>query len=660
MNSYSHADLVTGGLSCQFAKAIVQQSYMCGIVGKINFDPTEHVAREQIERMADSVRHRGPDDSGVWTSGNAGLGHRRLSIIDLSSSGRNPMCNEDQTVWIVFNGEVYNFQQLRPTLEARGHRFKSRTDTEVVLHAYEEYGLDCVRHFRGMFAFAIWDTRLRRLLLARDRLGVKPLFHAVTSSGILFGSEIKAILAAGEIDYDPDPIAIHQFLMLQCIPSPRTAFQDIKKLPPASILVWQEGHEPRIEKYWNPDYSRPSRENKHDVVRQVRDLVQEATEIRLIADVPIGLFLSGGIDSACVLAATRRAVPGKIQTFSVAFGHRDFDESRYARLLSKHFATEHHELEVTPDAVQSLPQIAGLFDEPFADSSAIPTYYLCKYTSQHVKVALSGDGGDEAFGGYQRYLALKSLISLSRVPGSRFLSALVPFVPRQTLGRSRQRYLHELLALVNRSPKEQYRTIFLAMMDESRWTALYSDSFRQLIDGADLGTFMLGWDLPSVPNDLTRAMASDTLSYIPDDLNVKVDICSMAVSLEVRSPFLDHKLVEFSATIPSSLKIRGTTQKYILRQAFKDELPLEILRRGKMGFGVPIREWMRNELRDFVRDSLLSSSSRIGDIFQRDKIAQILDEHIQGKRNWHTQLWYVLILENWFQAQLTRTAACVA
>jgi asparagine synthase (glutamine-hydrolysing) len=633
---------------------------MCGIVGKINFDSTEAVHCEQIERMAASVRHRGPDDNGVWVSGNVGLGHQRLSIIDLSRSGRNPMCNEDQTIWIVFNGEVYNFQQLRPSLEARGHQFKSRTDTEVVLHAYEEYGVECVRHFRGMFAFAIWDGRLRRLLLARDRLGVKPLFHTVTASGILFGSEIKAILAAGEVDGQPDPIAIHQFLMLQCIPSPRTAFEEIKKLPPASILVWQPGSAPRIEKYWTPDYSRPSHGNKHEVVRQARNIVQEATEIRLIADVPVGLFLSGGIDSACVLAAARKAISGKIQTFSVAFGHRDFDESRYARLLAKHFETDHHELEVTPDAVQALPQIAGLFDEPFADSSAIPTYYLCKYTSQHVKVALSGDGGDEAFGGYQRYLALKSLRALSRIPGSRFFSAVAPFVPQRTLGRSRQRYLHELLALVDRGPKEQYRAIFLAMMDEPRWAGLYNDSFRASINGADLGTFMLGWELPSVPDDLTRAMASDTLSYIPDDLNVKVDICSMAVSLEVRSPFLDHQVVEFCATIPSNLKIRGTKQKYILKEAFKDELPVEILKRGKMGFGVPIREWMRNELRDFVRDSLLSSHSRIGDFFQRDEIARILDEHIQGKRNWHTQLWYLLILENWLQAQLQRTAACVA
>jgi asparagine synthase (glutamine-hydrolysing) len=633
---------------------------MCGIVGAINFDSHRPVSRELIERMSDSVRHRGPDDSGCWTSGNVGLGHRRLSIIDLSSSGRNPMCNEDGTVWIVFNGEIYNFQKLRPDLEARGHKFKSRTDTEVILHAYEEYGSSCVQYLHGMFAFAIWDGRSRELLLARDRMGVKPLFYSVDAARLLFGSEIKAVVASGDVDLSPDLASIHQFLLWQCIPSPRTGFQEIKKLPPASVLTWQEGKAVHIEKYWAPDYSQPLPTEERELSQQVRGLVQEATEMRLISDVPLGLFLSGGIDSACVLASARKAIPEKVKTFSVAFGHKEFDESPYARLLAKHFDTDHHELTVEHQDVHLLPQIAGLFDEPFADPSAIPTFYLAKYTSQHVKVALSGDGGDEAFGGYQRYLALKGLGLMARLPGSRLLSAIGPFLPQRAIGRSKQRYLGELLKIVKDAPREQYEAIFRGLMEEERWRSFYSDSFLHALEGTDKGTFMFGWDTPGAPDDLARAMAADTLSYIPEDLNVKVDICSMAFGLEVRSPFLDHKLVEFCARIPSSLKIRGTKQKYILKRAFRDELPAEILNRAKAGFSVPIREWFRSELRDFAYDTLLAPGCRLGEMFQMKKIEMMLDEHAAGKRNWHTQLWHVLILENWFQAQAANARTCVA
>ncbi len=633
---------------------------MCGIVGKINFDPLQPVDRELIGRMSDSVRHRGPDDSGCWTSGNVGLGHRRLSIIDLSPSGRNPMCNEDGTVWIVFNGEIYNFLELRPVLESRGHKFRSHTDTEVILHAYEEYGKACVHQLRGMFAFAIWDCRTRQLLLARDRMGVKPLFYSANSSRLLFGSEIKAVVASGEVDLSPDLASIHQFLLWQCIPSPRTGFQEIKKLPPASTLTWQEGKGMHIEKYWSPDYSHPLPRRELELSHQVRSLMQEATELRLISDVPLGLFLSGGIDSACVLAAARKAIPEKVKTFSVAFGHKDFDESPYARLLAKHFDTDHHELRVEHEDVHLLPQIAGLFDEPFADPSAIPTYYLARYTSQHVKVALSGDGGDEAFGGYQRYLALKGLGILSKIPGAGLLSAVGPLLPNRPVGRSKQRYLRELLKIVSRPPREQYEAIFRGMMEEERWRSFYNHDFLKQLDVADRGTFMFGWDTAGAPDDVTRAMASDTLSYIPEDLNVKVDICSMAFGLEVRAPFLDHKLVEFCARIPSSLKIHGTRQKHILKRAFQDELPPVILNRGKAGFSVPIREWFRNELRDFARDALLARESSLAEVFQMDKIKMMLDEHAAGKRNWHTQLWHVLILETWFQSQIENARICVA
>ena len=434
---------------------------MCGIVGKIHFDPEHHVDPRQIRTMADSVLHRGPDDEGIWTERNVGLGHRRLSIIDLSPSGRNPMSNEDETVWIVFNGEIYNFQELRPGLEADGHKFRSRTDTEVILHLYEELGPMCVKELRGMFAFAIWDRRIQRLLLARDRMGVKPLHYALTSFGLLFGSEIKAVLASGEIDPEPDLASLHQFLLWQCIPSPRTGFRGIQKLQPASVLTWQTGGEICIQKYWELDYSEPLPAKTSALSKQVRNLVQEATRLRLTADVPVGLFLSGGIDSACVLAATRRETSDKIRTFSVTFGDQKYDESPYARLLATRFETEHHEFRVTPNVVDLLPEMAALFDEPFADESAIPTYYLAKLTSEQVKVALSGDGGDEAFAGYQRYLVLKVLGWLSRVPGGAQLSALRRLLPYSSTSRSKLRYGKELLSLVGRAPAQQYRAMFL-------------------------------------------------------------------------------------------------------------------------------------------------------------------------------------------------------
>ncbi len=633
---------------------------MCGIVGKIHFHPEHPVDPRQVRMMADSLRHRGPDDDGIWTERNVGLGHRRLSIIDLSAGGRNPMCNEDETVWVVFNGEIYNFQELRPALETAGHKFRSKTDTEVILHLYEELGPMCVRELRGMFAFAIWDRRQQRLLLARDRMGVKPLHYALTSEGLLFGSEIKAVLSTGEIDREPDLQSIHQFLLWQCIPSPRTGFRGVRKLPPASILTWQAGEEIRIQKFWDfeSEGNRSARlpmTSGTGLAEQVRGLVQESTLMRLNADVPVGLFLSGGVDSACVLAATRKKISGKIRTFSVTFGHPKYDESRYARLLSDRFETEHHEFHVTPNVMELLPEMAALFDEPFADESAIPTYYLSKLTSKHVKVALSGDGGDEAFGGYQRHLALKVLGWLQKVPGASRLSALHKLLPYSSTSRSKLRYGKELLSLVGRSPEQQYRAMFLGMLDEERWMGGYTDSFRESIDATAVDeSFLQGWSLPFMKDDLARAMASDTLGYIPECLNLKVDMASMACGLEVRSPFLDYELVEFCARVPSAFKIRNTSQKYILKRAFKDELPAEILNREKAGFSMPLGDWLRHDLRILAHDTLLSPSSCISSVFRIEQIRHMLDEHCTHKRNWQVQLWRLLVLESWMKANSTR------
>jgi asparagine synthase (glutamine-hydrolysing) len=426
-------------------------------------------------------------------------------------------------------------------------------------------------------------------------------------------------------------------------------------LPPASILTWQPGEEIRIQKYWDLDCREPMPAKASALSEQARGLVQEATRLRLMADVPVGLFLSGGLDSACVLAATRQETSGKIRSFSVTFGDQKYDESRYARLLARRFETEHHEFRVTPNVMELLPEMAALFDEPFADESAIPTYYLARLTREHVKVALSGDGGDEAFAGYQRYLVLKVLGWLARVPGAAQLSALRKLLPYSSTSRSKLRYGKELLSLVGRAPVEQYRAMFLGMLDEEQWMAGYTDDFREGVEkSAETEGFLQGWGLPSMPDDLARATASDTLGYIPECLNVKVDMASMACGLEVRSPFLDHKLVEFCARVPSGLKIRNTAQKYILKRAFHDELPAEILEREKTGFGMPLAEWLRHDLRGLAEETLLSPNSCIRSLFRTERIRMMLDEHGARKRNWQVQVWRLLVLENWMKANSTR------
>jgi asparagine synthase (glutamine-hydrolysing) len=629
---------------------------MCGIVGKVNFD-RQPVDPDQIRRMADSVRHRGPDDEGVWTGDGVGLGHRRLSIIDLSASGRNPMCNEDETIWIVFNGEIYNFQELRPQLEASGHKFRSHTDTEVILHLYEDHGAACVEQLRGMFAFAIWDRRARQLLLARDRLGVKPLYYQEDASGLRFGSEIKAILSDEEVEAIPDSGSIHDFLVWQCIPGPRTGFQGIRKLPPASILTWQTGAEVTIQKYWELDCAQPRQQSSDELACEVSALVQEATRIRLVADVPVGIFLSGGIDSACILAAARVANSGPLRTFSVTFGNNAFDESRFARRLAQHFETEHSEFEVNADVVRDLPRVTALFDEPFADIAAIPTWHLARLTRDHVTVALSGDGGDEAFGGYHRYLALKGLGLAAQFGGAKWLPKLQSLLPRRSADRSRLRYLRELLGISGKSPEQQYRALFLGMFDGEQWVDLYTDDFRTIASEANPEGLLPPWNSLQGVDDLARAMASDTLYYIPECLNVKVDICSMACGLEVRSPFLDHKLVEFCARIPTSQKLSGFDQKHILKHAFRDELPREILGRGKAGFGLPLAEWIRGPLRDLTYDTLLAPAASVHSMVRPAAIRKILEEHMEGTRNWHVQIWRLLVLEIWLQAHLRYAAA---
>jgi asparagine synthase (glutamine-hydrolysing) len=626
---------------------------MCGIAGKLYFDPERPVERDILERMNAVQAHRGPDDAGIYCEGPVGLAHRRLSIIDLSPAGHQPMGNEDGTIWIIFNGEVYNFLSLRPALLARGHHFRSQTDTEVILHLYEDHGVECLQFLRGMFAFAIWDARRRQLFLARDRLGKKPLCYQQDGEAFRFASEAKAILQDPAVAACPDPRAISQYLTYGYVPSPGSAFQGMRKLPPAHYLLCHDGKTETF-RYWRLRRDRKLTRSEAEWCEEILARLEEAVRLRLISDVPLGAFLSGGIDSSAVVAMMTRAggaTAGAIKTFSIGFDEPEYDELAYARLVAKRIGADHHELVVRPDAVAILPKLAWHFDEPFGDSSAVPTYYVAQMTRQYVTVALNGDAGDENFGGYDRYVANLLAAAFDRWPGaSLFRRAIrwgLQYWPhtggrRSLLSRGR-RFLDGLTEV----PERRYARWFCHFYGE-RKDELLSPDFRLRLDGEDaLDLLLAAYRGSDAPDFIDATLDVDTGLYLPDDLLVKVDIASMAHSLEARSPFLDHEFMEFAATIPSDLKVRGRTKKYILKRALSGLLPEEILHRPKMGFGVPIDHWLRHELKDLAYDSLLSPRAIDRGYFRQESVRRLLDEHVQRKANWHYLLWTLLVLELW-------------
>lgn len=627
---------------------------MCGISGKLYFDPARSVEREILERMNAVLAHRGPDDAGIYCGGSIGLAHRRLSIIDLSPAGHQPMSNEDGTIWIVFNGEIYNFQDLRPDLLRRGHRFRSRTDTEAILHLYEECGVGCLEFLRGMFAFAIWDAPRRQLFLARDRLGKKPLCYQQDAEAFRFASEAKAILQDPRVEARPDPAGISHYLTYGYVPSPGSAFQGMRKLPPAHYLVCRDGRT-EVVRYWRLRRDRKLDRPEAEWCQEIRSRIEEVVRIRLISDVPLGAFLSGGIDSSAVVAMMSRAgagpAGGAIKTFSIGFDEPEYDELRYARLVAERFGTEHHELVVQPDAAAVLPKITWHYDEPFGDSSAVPTYYVAQMTRRYVTVALNGDAGDENFGGYDRYVANLLAASFDRWPGAGLLRRAIrwglrlwPQSGRRTSLLSRGRRFLDGLTEV---PERRYARWFCHFYGD-RKDELLSPEFRASLDGADaLDLLLAAYRESDAPDFVDATLGVDAALYLPDDLLVKVDIASMAHSLEARSPFLDHEFMEFAATIPSDLKVRGRTKKYILKRALSDLLPHEILHRPKMGFGVPIDHWLRHELRDLAYDTLLGPRCLGRGYFRQETVRRLLDEHVRGRANWHYLLWTLLMLELW-------------
>lgn len=628
---------------------------MCGISGKLYFDSGRPVEREILERMNAVLAHRGPDDAGIYCDGPVGLAHRRLSIIDLSPAGHQPMSNEDGTIWIVFNGEIYNFQSLRPDLVRRGHRFRSNSDTEVIIHLYEEHGVECLRFLRGMFALAIWDGPRRQLFLARDRLGKKPLSYQQDGAAFRFASEVKAILQDPDVQNRPNPAGISQYLTYGYVPGSGSAFQGIHKLPPGHYLTCCDG-QVKVARYWRLRRDRKAQRSEADWCQEIVARLEEATRLRMISDVPLGAFLSGGIDSSAIVALMSRIATGPVKTFSIGFEEPEYDELRYARQVAERFQTDHHEFVVRPDAAAVLPRLAWHYDEPFADSSAVPTYYVAQMTRAHVTVALNGDAGDESFGGYDRYVANLLAASFDRWPGAGFLRHTIRWglhlLPhggtRTSLFYRGRRFLDGL----TETPERRYARWFCQFYGD-RKADLCTPEFLAAAGEVDaLEVLLASYRESDAPDFGDATLGVDAGLYLPDDLLVKVDIASMAHSLEARSPFLDHEFMEFAATIPFELKVRGRIKKYILKQALAGLLPDQILHRPKMGFGVPIDHWLRHELREMAHDTLLSTRAVGRGYFRPGVIRRMLEDHARKKASWHYLLWTLLMLELWHRTYI--------
>ncbi len=636
---------------------------MCGITGKLHFDPARPVDRALIQRMCAAIRHRGPDDQGIHLTGPVGLGHLRLAIIDLSPGGHQPMGNAAGTVWITFNGEIYNYLELKRDLEAAGEQFRTRSDTEVLLRLYERDGVECLRKLRGMFAFAIWDGPKNRLFMARDRLGVKPLVYHLGPKSLVFGSEIKALLQDPEVPREIDPVAIHHYLTYQAVPAPNSVYQGIQKLPPAHYLMWENG-KVTIERWWKLEYG-PKFEVRTASDRKAleEELVAQLTEavrLRLISDVPFGAFLSGGIDSSAVVGLMSRLMDRPVRTFSIGFEEDAYDETDAARAIAQRFGADHTEFKVRPDALDLLPRLVRFYDEPYADASCIPTYIVSQMARAHVTVVLNGDAGDENFAGYDRYVAnalAQRIGPLAPVLGSPAFNALLGMLPHGENSTSRVWRLKRFTDQLGRTPQER-NVAWMSLFDNARKAALYTPEFRARMAAHDSTRLVLERYRESGAADfLDATLYADIMTYLPDTLLTKVDIASMAHALEARSPFLDYRFMEFAARIPARLKLEGSRTKSILKSAMSDLLPTEILARKKMGFNVPMDRWLRNELRPMTYDLLLGDKAIGRGYFDRSFVERMLGEHMSGRWNWHSQIFSLLMLELWHQTADPAAAA---
>ncbi len=623
---------------------------MCGICGWIELQGKSDIgwSTALFEPMNAALAHRGPDDHGAVVFDDAVLGMTRLSIIDIEG-GQQPIANQAETCWIVFNGEIYNFVDLRDELKRRGHRFRSRSDTEVVLCAYEEWGVDCVKRLRGMFAFAIYDGRKRaelRLFLARDRLGKKPLYYHQDANRLVFGSEIKAMLAHPGVRAIVNRAVMPLYLAYGYVPSPLTFFENIHELPPGHML-WVEGDQTAIRRYWSAPREPVDapRFFESEYIQQVRERFEEAVRLRLTSDVPLGAFLSGGVDSAAVVAVMTRLIGGPVRTFSIGFADEpSFNELPFARRVARQFGSDHHELIVQPDAVELLPKLVWHYDQPFADSSALATYWVARLAQAHVKVVLTGDGGDELFAGYERFAAARLAEYYRRAPRcvQDAVNRLARFWPESTAYDDLARRVKRFVGSAALPLPERYL----------EWVGIFTpEALRQLITDTveiDPVAHFRGYFSGRAGADpIDELLAVNLSSYLPGDLLVKSDRMTMAHSLEARCPFLDHRLLEYASRIPTSLKLKGMTTKYVLKRAFEGLLPSEILWRKKHGFGVPVGRWFRAGLRDFLCDHLLSPTALRRGYFDEQALRRLVGEHLGGERDHGHRLWALLTLEIW-------------
>jgi asparagine synthase (glutamine-hydrolysing) len=626
---------------------------MCGIAGKI-FNNNQPADIQLILRMCALIQHRGPDDEGYYIDGPVGLGMRRLSIIDVTG-GHQPIGNEDGTIQLIFNGEIYNFSALRQKLEASGHHFATHTDTEVVVHLYEESGVDFVSELNGMFAFALWDARSKKLVLGRDRLGKKPLHYAETEDGLVFASEIRPILEDPSIEKRVDLVALQQYLKLWYIPGPRTIFEGIYRLPPAHILVYQD-QKIKLQRYWDVDFSGKIEQSEQAWMEQILALLEDAVRIRMISDVPLGALLSGGIDSSAVVSLMHRYSSQPIKTFSIGFEEEAYNELPFARKIAKHLGTDHHEEIVRPDASEVLPKLVLHYGEPFGDESCIPTYYVSRLARQHVTVALSGDGGDENFGGYPRVPQFTDFSGLNSIRGlvSGRIKNLFADRDRQasrTNFGDQQGFGSELAFRLEEifNPMQRYANQWVVWKPDvnkflSREISSQT-SKREVFD-----PLLSPWNKTQGWDPIDRLMYLELMTYLPDDLQVKIDIASMACSLEVRAPFLDYRLIELTARMPSSLKFQEGQTKTFLRSVLRDLIPPEILNRNKSGFSMPVSDWLRQDLRPMMGDYLLGTSFQQQGYFSQPAVKQMVERHVAGECDYGRQLWLLLNFQVWFWA----------
>jgi asparagine synthase (glutamine-hydrolysing) len=621
---------------------------MCGIAGFVSRNEHREMAaaRAVLDRMCRVIAHRGPDDQGMLVDERVALGMRRLSIIDLPG-GHQPMSGCGGAVTIVFNGEIYNYRELQRELESRGHQFKTHSDTETIVHTYEEYGASCVEHLRGMFAFAIWDSRSRELFIARDRVGKKPLYYTITPGGtLMFGSELKSLREHPEFRAEINLEALDAYLTFGYVPDPLTIFRDVHKLPPGHYLMFKDDRV-RVEQYWDFPYEHPQQNparSEDECLEELRELLDEAVRLRMEADVPLGAFLSGGVDSSTVVGLMSRHASQPVKTFSIGFHEDSYNELKYARIAAERFGTDHHEFVVTPDICEIVDDLVWHFDEPFADSSAIPTYMVSKLAREHVTVALSGDGGDELFAGYTRYALDRKrsgFANLPRVVRQGVMQPLGRNLPHGAWGRN---YLHNVAL----DPLDRY------IEDVSVFTrlnrpSLYTKSFQQQLGTSEAAQRFRELAARSRADaSLDPLLYLDSKTYLPGDILTKVDRMSMAVSLEARVPLLDHKLIEFVCTrIPASMKMKGLETKHIFKRAVRDLVPTEILDRPKQGFGIPIDQWINQQLRERVRGTLTEPRTMQRGYVEPRYVQLLLDEHERGRRDHATELWTLFMLELW-------------